>query len=95
MPDLPVGNQIFDVVFHPSADIVLAGLLTGEIKAFAYSEDGDFAAKWDVRPTKRSCRGLAFSYDGARVYSVSKDKSIHVLDSEQGSVAESNLAAHE
>ncbi|EJD51834.1 WD40 repeat-like protein [Auricularia subglabra TFB-10046 SS5] len=99
MPDIPVGNQIFDVVFHPSADIVLAGLLTGEIKAFSYSdaatEDGDFTAKWDVRPTKRSCRGLAYSYDGAKVYSVSKDKSIHVLDSEQGSVAESKQAAHD
>ncbi|KZV91367.1 WD40 repeat-like protein [Exidia glandulosa HHB12029] len=95
MPDIAVGNQVFDVVFHPNEDIVLAGLLTGEIKAFSYNDDGEHEAKWDLRPTKRSCRGLAFSYDGDRVYSVSKDRTLHVIDSAQGSILETKLAAHD
>ena len=54
-----------------------AGLLTGEIKAFAYdSGDGTCKSSFELRPTKRSCRGLAVDGTGDRLWSVSKDKSI-------------------
>ncbi|KAH7106866.1 WD40 repeat-like protein [Auriculariales sp. MPI-PUGE-AT-0066] len=95
MPDIAVGNQVFDVAFHPSDDVVLAGLLTGQVTATKYNPDGEHTPLWDIRPTKRSCRGLAFSYDGARIYSVSKDRAIHVLDPNLGTVLEAKLAAHE
>lgn len=84
MPDIAVGNQVFDVAFHPREDVVLAGLLTGEIKAFAYTDDGAHEAKWDLRPTKRSCRGLAFDYAGERVYAVSKDRTVQCVVQQQG-----------
>lgn len=76
MPDIPVGAQIFDVVFHPSADVVYTGLLTGEIKAFGYDEQGNHDARFRVKPSKRSCRGLTMSDDGARLWAVGKSKAL-------------------
>ena len=76
MPDISVGNQVFDVVFHPNEDLVIAGLLTGQVTAVKYNDEGETVQHWDIRPTKRSCRGLVFHPDGSRLYSVSKDRTI-------------------
>lgn len=76
MPDIPVGTQIFDLVFHPTDSIVFTGLLTGHVKAFGYDEQGNHDSKFAVRPSKRSCRALAISDDGSRLWAAGKAKSL-------------------
>jgi len=93
--DIPVGNQVFDLAFHPGEDVIYAGLLTGEVKAFKYHDDGSYEQAFSVRPTKRSCRGLATNADGSRLYGVTKDKSIEIIDTTTGKVVESKAGAHE
>ncbi|KDQ07552.1 hypothetical protein BOTBODRAFT_38752 [Botryobasidium botryosum FD-172 SS1] len=98
MPEIPVGNQAFDLTFHPTSSTVYVGLLTGEIKAFNYSDsesDWEYSKAFTLRPTKRSCRGLATSPTGDRLYSVSKDKALHTIDTSVGKVVESIPNAHE
>lgn len=79
MPDIPVGAQVFDLTFHPDQPLVLAGLLTGHIKSFAYDEQGNYEEKFSVRPSKKSCRTLAFSADGAQVWAAGKAKGIQYV----------------
>lgn len=76
MPDISVGAQIFDLVFHPTESIVYAGLLTGEVKAFGYDEQGQHDQRFSLKPSKRSCRGLAIDKQGDRIWSVGKGKSL-------------------
>ena len=76
MPNIPVGAQIFDLVFHPSESLVFAGLLTGEVKAFSYDEQGNHEEKFSARPSKRSCRGLTMSEEGDKLWAVGKGKGV-------------------
>jgi hypothetical protein len=76
MPDIPVGAQIFDLVFHPTHSTVYTGLLTGEIKSFTYDEQGQYESGFTQRPSKRSCRGLTLSEDGVHLWAVGKSKSL-------------------
>ena len=79
MPDIPVGAQIFDLAFHPERPAVFGGLLTGTVKAFTYDEQGNYEEKFSVRPSKRSCRTLAVSADGAQLWAAGKAKAIQYV----------------
>lgn len=76
MPDIPVGAQIFDLVFHPTESLVCVGLLTGEVKTFGYDDQGNCTEKFVVKPSKRSCRGLTMNEDGSRLWAVGKGKGL-------------------
>ena len=76
MPEIPVGSQIFDVVFHPTFSTVYTGLLTGYVKAFSYDHQGNHQPAFSVRPSKSSCRGLSLDQDGSHLYAVGKGKSL-------------------
>jgi WD repeat-containing protein 55 len=76
MPDITVGAQIFDLAFHPAESAVYTGLLSGEITAYGYDEQGNHEQLFRVRPSRRSCRGLALSEDGAQLWAVGKSKAI-------------------
>jgi WD40 repeat protein len=78
MPVIPVDSQIFDLAFHPSSDVVYTGLLNGKVKAFTYDEQGAHSPAFDLRISKRSCRGLALSPDGSSLYAVGKNKSLQL-----------------
>ncbi|KAI0795776.1 WD40 repeat-like protein [Abortiporus biennis] len=95
MPDIPVGAQIFDLVFHPTSPVVFTGLLTGEIKSFGYDEQGNYDEKFSLRPSKRSCRGLTMSAEGDKLYAVGKGKALHTIDTTTGTVIEFRKAAHD
>lgn len=79
MPEIAVGAQVFDVVFHPNRPIVYTGLLTGHIKAFSYNEQGSPLTLFSLRPSKRSCRGLSMNDDGSRLYAVGKSKALRCV----------------
>ncbi|GJE93403.1 WD40 repeat-like protein [Phanerochaete sordida] len=97
MPDISVGAQIFDIAFHPTASVVYTGLLTGEVKAYGYDDDGqdDPVCKFRVRPSKRSCRGITLSEDGSRLWATGKSKGIYTIDTTLGEVIETRKAAHD
>nr|A8NZM5.2 RecName: Full=WD repeat-containing protein JIP5 [Coprinopsis cinerea okayama7\ len=94
MPEIPVGSQIFDVVFHPSSAIAYTGLLNGHIKAFAYGEQGDSHNLFSLRPSKRSCRGLSLNGDGSKLYAVGKSKALHIVDTTTTDI-DARSAAHD
>lgn len=100
MAEIPLDNQPFDIAFHPSEPLLLVALLTGQVSAYSYSHskpesEFEHEERFTVRPTKRSCRGLAMSETGDLVYSVTKDKSLHVVDVGTGVVRENIFNAHE
>ncbi|KIP07387.1 hypothetical protein PHLGIDRAFT_89606 [Phlebiopsis gigantea 11061_1 CR5-6] len=95
MPDIPVGAQVFDLAFHPTESLVYTGLLTGDVAAFSYDEQGNHEEKFRLRPSKRSCRGLATSGDGSRLWAVGKSKALYTIDSTVGEVIETRKAAHD
>lgn len=76
MHGIPVGAQIFDIAFHTSSPVVFVGLLTGEIKAFRYDEEGKSDEVFTARPSKRSCRGISTSEDGSKLFTVGKGKAM-------------------
>ncbi|KII91734.1 hypothetical protein PLICRDRAFT_105979 [Plicaturopsis crispa FD-325 SS-3] len=95
MPDIPTGAQIFDLVFHPNNSTVYTGLLTGEIKAFGYDEQGGHTDKFSLKPSKRSCRGLDISEDGSQLWAVGKGKGVYTIDTATGTVTETRAGAHD
>ncbi len=79
MPVIPVGSQIFDLVFHPSSNVVYTGLLNGTVKAFTYDDQGTHSEAFSLRVSKRSCRGLALSPDGLSLYAVGKNRTLQCV----------------
>ena len=80
MPDIPVGSQIFDLIFHPTHPTVYTGLLDGQVKAFSYDEQGNYDSKFQLKPTKKSCRGLAISPDGSKLWATGKAKALQYVE---------------
>jgi WD repeat-containing protein 55 len=76
MPDIPVGAQIFDLVFHPTLSIVYTASITGEIKSFTYDEEGQHCPGFTQRPSKRSCRGVALNDEGTKLWAIGKNKAL-------------------
>ncbi|KAK7683851.1 WD repeat-containing protein jip5 [Cerrena zonata] len=95
MPDIPVGAQIFDLTFHPKHPTVYTALLTGEIKAFTYDEQGNYESKFSTRTSKKSCRGLTMSEDGDKLYVVGKGKTFHTIDTATGQISDTRKMAHD
>ncbi|KZT64333.1 WD40 repeat-like protein [Daedalea quercina L-15889] len=95
MPDISVGTQIFDLIFHPSSSVVYLGLLTGHIKAFSYDDEGGHDVEFTVRPSKRSCRALAISEDGNRVWAAGKAKAMYTVDTGTGRIVDTWSNAHD
>ncbi|KAJ7747926.1 WD40-repeat-containing domain protein [Mycena maculata] len=93
MPDIPVGAQIFDLVFHPYQSTVYTALLTGQVKAFAYDQD-THKKTFSVRPSKRSCRALTINDDGSRLYAAGKGKAIYTIDTTTAEIVETRAGAH-
>ncbi|KAL5498028.1 JIP5 [Sanghuangporus vaninii] len=95
MPDISTGAQVFDISFHPTSSLVYVGLLTGGIKAFSYDEQGQAEEKFSIRPSKRSCRGLATNEDGSHLFSVGKAKAMHTIDTSTGEVIGTRTGIHQ
>ncbi|KAJ6511340.1 WD40-repeat-containing domain protein [Mycena vitilis] len=94
MPDIHVGAQVFDAVFHPTNSTVYTALLTGHVKAFAYDAD-THKNTFSARPSKRSCRALTINDDGTRLYAAGKGKAIYTIDTLTGEVVETRAGAHD
>ncbi|KZP15864.1 WD40 repeat-like protein [Athelia psychrophila] len=95
MPDIPCGGQIFDFAFHPNQPIVYTGLITGEVKAFGYDEQGNHDSRFVCKPSKKSCRSLELNTSGEKLWSVGKAKTLHTIDTTTGQVSDARKDIHE
>ncbi|WFD17941.1 WD repeat-containing protein jip5 [Malassezia caprae] len=81
---------------------IAVGLISGKVQLFDYSvlfqdresaqslsgkQKGKFYKRlWSVRPSRKSCRGVAFDHSGSILYCIFKDKSLLALDAINGEV---------
>ncbi|KTG38980.1 hypothetical protein cypCar_00028769 [Cyprinus carpio] len=83
------------IAFHPSRDILAAGDIDGDLYLFSYScTEGENRELWSSGHHLKSCRKVLFSADGQKLFSVSKDKAVHILDAEAGKLLTRIPKAH-
>ncbi len=83
------------VAFHPSRDILVCGDVDGDVYAYSYScTEGENRELWSSGHHMKSCRQVRFSADGLKLYSVSRDKAVHLLDAERGQLVTRIRGAH-
>ncbi|KAJ7594186.1 WD40-repeat-containing domain protein [Mycena floridula] len=95
MPDLPLGSQVFDLVFHPTITNIYAGLLNGNLSTVTYDHYGDCKISSSLGLSKRSLRAVTINQDGSRVFAAGKGKSIFTVDTETNVLLDSRKKAHE
>ncbi|KAL6470467.1 hypothetical protein MHYP_G00215860 [Metynnis hypsauchen] len=83
------------LAFHPNEDIIAAGDIDGDIYLYSYScTEGKNKELWSSGHHLKSCRKVAFSSDGEKLFSVSKDKAVHIMDVEAGKLVTRIPKAH-
>ncbi|XP_075066003.1 WD repeat-containing protein 55 [Mixophyes fleayi] len=94
--DISFEAAVNTIAFHPSRDILAAGDVDGDVFVYSYSciEDGN-KELWSSGHHLKSCRDAAFSSDGQQLFTVSKDKSIHILNVEEGKLVKRITKAHD
>lgn len=84
------------VALHPSRDILVCGDVDGDVYAYSYScTEGENRELWSSGHHMKSCRQVRFSADGLKLYSVSRDKAVHLLDAERGQLVTRIRGAHD
>lgn len=84
------------VAVHPSRDILVCGDVDGDVYAYSYScTEGENRELWSSGHHMKSCRQVRFSADGLKLYSVSRDKAVHLLDAERGQLVTRIRGAHD
>ncbi|KAK0460729.1 WD40-repeat-containing domain protein [Desarmillaria tabescens] len=95
MPDVSVGSQVFDIVFHPTHCTAYTALLSGHVKAISYDHQGRSKESFSVSVSQRSCRGISIDGDGSSIYVVGKGKALHTIDTATGKHVQTRAKAHE
>ncbi|XP_053096355.1 WD repeat-containing protein 55 isoform X2 [Pangasianodon hypophthalmus] len=86
---------INSLAFHPKEDILAAGDVDGDIYLYRYScNDGENKELWSSGHHLKSCRKVAFTSDGEKLFSVSKDKAVHIMDVVAGKLVKRIPKAH-
>ncbi|XP_033112946.1 WD repeat-containing protein 55-like [Anneissia japonica] len=91
-------DLVLDLSFHPVQNILAAAHIDGTVIVYSIKEEESRSKPKEllqINAHKKSCRGLAFSQDGNLLFTISKDKSIRVVDVESGAVKYQMLKAHE
>ena len=79
--ELEASEQIFDIAFHPSEAYLAAGLIDGAVEIFRYGlGEGTNQKVMSCNHHSGSCRGVLFSEDGQRIFTIGSDKSIQGLN---------------
>uniref|UniRef100_A0A3P8TM55 WD repeat-containing protein 55 n=1 Tax=Amphiprion percula TaxID=161767 RepID=A0A3P8TM55_AMPPE len=83
------------VALHPTRDLLVCGDVDGDVYAFSYScTEGENRELWSSGHHLKSCRQVRFSEDGRKLFSVSRDKAVHLLDVERGQLVTRIRGAH-
>eukprot|EP01060_Flectonema_neradi_P041288 TRINITY_DN975_c1_g1_i1.p1 TRINITY_DN975_c1_g1~~TRINITY_DN975_c1_g1_i1.p1 ORF type:complete len:380 (+),score=83.09 TRINITY_DN975_c1_g1_i1:41-1180(+) len=77
--DVECGRLIWDVAFHPTADILAAGCIDGNVLVYKYAVD-ETTLLYDLPCHKDGVRSMAFTPDGSRLYTVSSDNTLKALE---------------
>ncbi|NXG17934.1 WDR55 protein, partial [Grallaria varia] len=73
------------IALHPERPLLAAGDVDGDVYLYSYScTEGENRQLWSSGHHLKSCRDVAFSQDGQKLFTVSKDKSVHILTVEEG-----------
>ncbi|KFP06231.1 WD repeat-containing protein 55, partial [Calypte anna] len=73
------------IALHPTRTLLAAGDVDGDAYLFSYScTEGENRQLWSSGHHLKSCRDVAFSQDGQKLFTVSKDKAVHILTVEEG-----------
>ena len=84
-PDIKTSGLITDLSFHPEADIFAIGNISGELSVFNYSNEENKLEK-KLKLSKKTLRGLEFDEFGSSLLTISKDKTLRILDTETWTV---------
>ncbi|KAK7910033.1 hypothetical protein WMY93_014717 [Mugilogobius chulae] len=83
------------IALHPSRDVIVCGDVDGDVYAYEYScTEGQTKELWSSGHHMKSCRAVRFSEDGQKLFSVSRDKAVHILDAETGKLVTRIKGAH-
>ncbi|XP_042060487.1 WD repeat-containing protein 55-like [Salvia splendens] len=74
----------FDLDFHPSTNLVAAGLITGHLLLYRYEAEATPQRLLEVNAHTESCRALRFVNEGRAIVTGSPDFSILATDVETG-----------
>ncbi|TKY53636.1 WD repeat-containing protein 55-like [Spatholobus suberectus] len=89
------GKLAFDIDFHPSDNLVAAGLITGDLHLYRYSANSVPMGMLEVHAHTESCRAVRFINSGHALLTGSPDCSILATDVETGSTIACLDNAHE
>ncbi|KAH1219935.1 WD repeat-containing protein 55 [Glycine max] len=93
--EISLGKLAFDIDFHPSDNLVAAGLITGHLHLYRYSPHTVPVRLLEVHAHTESCRAARFINGGRALLTGSPDCSILAIDVETGSTIARVDNAHE
>ncbi|KAL5138373.1 WD repeat-containing protein 55 [Glycine soja] len=93
--EISLGKLAFDIDFHPSDNLVAAGLITGDLHLYRYTPDSTPVRMLEVHAHTESCRAARFINGGRAILTGSPDCSILATDVETGSTIARLDDAHE
>ncbi|KFK36319.1 hypothetical protein AALP_AA4G107300 [Arabis alpina] len=93
--EIDLGANAFGIDFHPSKNLVAAGLIDGHLHLYRYDTDSSPVRERIVRAHKESCRAVRFIDGGQRILTASADCSILATDVETGAKVAHLENAHE
>ncbi|KAL8194149.1 UNVERIFIED_CONTAM: WD domain repeat-containing protein 55 [Gekko kuhli] len=93
--DISLDAAANTIAFHPSQDIIAAGDVDGDVYVYSFScLEGGNKELWSSGHHLKSCREVSFSQDGHKLFTVSKDKCVHILNVEEGRLVTRFPKAH-
>jgi len=93
-PDLKTSEMVTDISFHPEADIIALGNISGDLSLFSYSNEENSLMK-KLKLSQKSLRGLEFDESGSSLLTISKDKTFRILDTETWTVRSKFVKCHD
>jgi len=94
-PEIELEDEVFDVAFHPSKNVIACGEISGKVSIYSYTTTSGNMKLLENTQHLKACRNVAFSSNGERLYSSSKDKSIQIVDLNTGTPVTRLEKAHE
>ncbi|KAJ6633062.1 WD repeat-containing protein 55 like [Pseudolycoriella hygida] len=82
-PDIVTEDFIVDLSFHPNEDILAVGTINGDVIVYRYSNEENKLLH-NIEVHTKAVRDIEFNLDGSTLFSVSKDKSVMMLDTATG-----------
>ncbi|KAB7504754.1 WD repeat-containing protein 55-like protein, partial [Armadillidium nasatum] len=78
-PNFNTDSSILDLCFHPEKELLAAGSIEGDCLIYRYNlEKVELVTRFSHH--EKSCRQICYSENGNLLYTVSKDKSLAVID---------------